>query len=242
MMKPIWILMVLLIGWNAYAEDIEVPEEELARETTLPVFSKRRIVLNRNVVTTEKYEFGLGGGMEMNEPYYSPYLYGFQGTYNFTDVSAVNVQGIFWSQGLSSYGQQLKQGKPTVPTAKFAAFDTAKVPHPTWAAMVNYEFIAYYGKISITKQAVANLNTFGLLGLGYLSMDTVSTVAADFGVGQNFFFTQHMGVRWDLKWLVFQGPDATSKTLGPNDHPAASDFSNRIYYNSQLDLALVFIL
>src|ERR1700680_1583743 len=104
MRKTIWILVMLLIGFNAFAEDIEVPEEELARETTLPVFSKRRIVLNRNVVTTEKFEIGAGAGIEMNEPYYSQMMYGIQGTYNFTDVSALNVQTLFWSNGLSSYG------------------------------------------------------------------------------------------------------------------------------------------
>src|SRR5882757_3096626 len=112
MMKSIWILMVLLIGLNAFAEDIEVPEEELARETTLPVFSKRRIVLNRNVVTTEKFEFGAGAGWQLNEPYYNNLMFGVQGTYNFTDVSAVNVQGLFWNKGLSSYGEQLKQAPP----------------------------------------------------------------------------------------------------------------------------------
>src|SRR5437763_1396173 len=101
MMKSIWILMVLLIGLNAYAEDIEVPEEELARETTLPVFSKRRIVLNRNVITTERFEFGLGVGWQLNEPYYNPMLLGIQGTYNFTDVSAVNVQYMTFGSGLS---------------------------------------------------------------------------------------------------------------------------------------------
>jgi hypothetical protein len=74
-------------------------------------------------------------------------------------------------------------------------------------------------------------------------MDTASTVGADVGVGQNFFFTQHMAIRWDLKYLIFQGPDPTSvKDMGPTAKPKASDFSNRIYYNSQLDLALVFIL
>jgi outer membrane beta-barrel protein len=237
MRKSIWIVVALLIGCHAFAEDIEVPEEELARETTLPVFSKRRIVLNRNVVTTEKIEIGAGAGLQMNEPYYSQMMFGLQGTYNFTDVSALNVQTLFWSNGLSSYGNQLKQG-----TAKHEAFDASKAPHPSWALMGNYEFVAYYGKISVTKQGVMNLNTFGLAGAGYLNMGAVNTIAVDFGIGQNFFFTNNFGIRWDLRWLVFQGPDATSVQLEPQDHPSAGAFSNRLYFNTQIGLTAVFIL
>src|SRR3954470_11725211 len=110
MSKLLCLFTALVLGAHAFAEDIEVPEEELARETTLPVFSKRRIVLNRNVVTAEKFEVGAGGGVEMNEPYYSTYLYGIQGTYNFNETSAVNIQSLFWTQGLSSYGEQLRNG------------------------------------------------------------------------------------------------------------------------------------
>jgi outer membrane beta-barrel protein len=238
MRKSIWILVALLIGFNAYAEDIEVPEEELARETTLPLFSNRQIVLNRNVITNQKFELGAGGGIEMNEPYYNTVMYGVQGTYNFSDISAVNVQGLFWSPGLSSYGNQLNQQTKTVPIP----FNALKAPHPEWAMMVNYEFIAYYGKISITKQAVMNLNTFGLLGVGYINMGAVGDPALNFGLGQNFFFTNNVGIRWDLRWLVFEGPDATSQELAPKDNPSASSFSNRLYFNTQLGLALVVVL
>lgn len=230
--------MALLIGGvHAYAEDFEVPEDELARETTLPVFSKRRIVLNRNVNTSERFEMGVGGGLEMNEPYYSTYLYGVQGTYNFNETKALNVQALFWTPGLSSYGEQLKAQTP-----KHPPFDASKAPHPSWAMIFNYEYVAYYGKISVTKQGVMNLNTFGLAGLGYLNMDTVSTAVLNLGLGQNFFVTNNMGIRWDLRWLIFSGPDATSQPLRPQDHPTASQFSNRIYYNTQLGLSLIYVL
>lgn len=229
---------------TAFAEDIEVPEEELARETTLPVFSKRRIVLNRNVVTAERFEMGVGAGMEMNEPYYNPYMLGVQGTYNYSETMALNVQSLFWMGGMSSYGEQLKSGRcpNATPPGKYCSFDASKAPHPTWAVIGNFEYIAYYGKMSVTKQLVMNLNTFGLAGVGYLSLDKASTVLLNFGLGQNFFFTPSIGLRWDLRWMIFQGPDATSQSLQANDRPAASSFSNRIFVNTQFGLALVFIL
>jgi outer membrane beta-barrel protein len=237
MSKLLCLLTALLLGAHAFAEDIEVPEDELARETTLPVFNKRRIVLNRNVITEKRVEIGAGAGVEMNEPFYNTLMYGAQGTYNFNDTSAMNVQGLFWASGSSSYGDQLKQTTP-----KHQYFDASKAPHPTWALMLNYEYVAYYGKISVTKQTVMNLNTFGIAGLGYLSLSPLSTVAADLGIGQNFFFTSNFGIRWDLRWLIFQGPDPTSQQLGPTNNPSAGSFSNRLYYNSQLALSAVFIL
>lgn len=235
-------LALLFSSYSAIAEDpFEVPEEELGRETTLPVFDKRRAVLNRTVLTEKRFEIGVGAGLEMNEPYYNDMMFGLQGTYNLSETSAINVQGLFWMDGLSSYGEQLKPGVATGPNAR-EAFDPSKAPHPTWALFGNYQFIAYYGKISLSKGTVMNLNLFGVAGLGYMNMDPLSTVAVNLGVGQNFFFTKSFGLRADLRMLIFQGPDATSQRLTPADNPSASSFSDRIYFNTQLGVSGVFIL
>ncbi len=237
MIKSIYIVLALLIGFHAFAEEIEVPEEELARESTLPIFSKRRAVLNRNVLSTERFEIGAGGALELNEPFYNTTMFNGQGTYNFSETFAVNVKGVSWMGGLSSYGKQLRDN-----SIQHRPFDASKAPHPVWAVIGNLEYIAYYGKISLTKHLVMNLNTFGLAGLGYISMNTVSSVALNLGLGQNFFFTQRLGLRWDLCWLIYQGPDATTQSLEPADHPSASAFGKRIFYNAQLGAGLVFIL
>jgi outer membrane beta-barrel protein len=234
-------MTLLSVGQAVRADEIEFPEEELARESTLPIFDKQRAVLNRHVVTEKRFEFALGGGLEMNEPYYNDYMFSAQGTYNYSDMSAVNVQGLFWMDGLSDYGEQLKAGNPTPPNA-FPSFDASKAPHPMWAVFANYQFIAYYGKISLSKQTVMNLNLFALAGLGYINMDTVSTVGLNLGLGQNFFLTNNLALRADLRWLIFQGPNPTSQRLGPTDNPSASAFEERIYYNGQLGLSLVFLL
>lgn len=245
MIKTVCLTLALLISAHAFAEDIEVPEEELARESTLPVFNKRRAVLNRNVLSAERFEMGIGGGLEMNEPYYNDYMMSFQGTYNYNETSALNVQGLYWASGLSTYGEQLKAGRVHSPRQSddFSPFDASKAPHPQWGVFANYEYIAYYGKISITKQSVMNLNLFGVAGLGYINMGSASTFGMNLGLGQNFFVTNNMGLRVDLRWLIFQGPDATSQALDPKKAaPSASSFGNRIFYNTQLGLSLVFIL
>ena len=249
MAKKFFLVVMLLLSSHAsYAEEIEVPEEELARETTLPIFDKRRAVLNRHILTDKKLEVGAGAGLEMNEPFYNDYMFNFQGTYNFTETSALNVLGLFWMDGLSAYGEQLSAGVDKNKDGDYLdandvqPFNTDKVPHPAWGIFANYQFIAYYGKISVSKLGVMNLNLYGIAGLGYINMDQVSTVGLNLGVGQNFFFTKNFGVRLDLRWLIFQGPNASSQRLMPQDNPSATAFEDRIYYNGQMSLAGVFIL
>lgn len=236
MTKSLIIFLALIASSYSFADDIEFPEEELARETTLPVFDKRRAVLNRTVITEERFEFGLGGGLEVNEPYYNDLMMGIQGTYNYNDTSAINVQGLMWMDGLSSYGEQLKTG------GRHQPFDASKVPHPEWGLFANYQFTAYYGKISVTRQGVMNLNLFALAGLGYINMGELSTVGVNLGFGQNFFFSDNFGLRFDMRWLIYQGPNATSQSLLATDNPSASAFEDRIYYNTQIGLSAVFIL
>lgn len=237
MKKTILLFLIVLSSGHVFADDIEVPEEELARESVLPVFDNQRAVLNRNVMTNKRLEVSLGAGLELNEPYYNDMMFNLQGTYNYSETSAVNVQGLYWGEGLSSYGEQLKAGG-----TKFQSFDASKVPHPEWGVFLNYEYIAYYGKISVTKKSVMNLNLFGLAGLGYINMGEKSTVGANLGIGQNFFITNNVGLRFDLRCLIFQGPNATTQNLGPNDNPSADAFGDRIFYNTQMGLNLVVIL
>jgi len=142
------VLMLALGGWYAtsvHAEGIEVPEVELARETTLPIFDQRRAVLNRSVVTAERLEFGLGGCLEMNEPFYNDCVLSAQLTYNFDETHALNIQGLYWMDGLSNYGEQLKDNKCKAQGGDFCPFDASLAPHPNFALIPNYQFTAYYG-------------------------------------------------------------------------------------------------
>lgn len=244
MTKSLILVLALISTFSnrGYTEEIEFPEEELARESTLPVFDKQRAVLNRSVITDKHFELGAGVGLEMNEPYYNDYMFQAMGTYNFTERSAVNILGLMWMDGLSDYGQQLKKGRNTGPHP-FQAFDASKAPHPKFGVFANYEFIAYYGKISISKQGVMNLNTFAIAGLGYINMDQTNAIGLNLGVGQNFFITKNFGLRADLRWLIFQGPDPTSiRPLSPNKTYSAGQFGDHINYNGQLSFSAVIVL
>lgn len=209
----------------AVAAPIELPDEELARDSVLPVFEKTTAVLNRNVETKKRLQLGVGGGMEINEPFYSDLTYGLMGAYHFDNIHGVNVQFQMWNEGLSSYGKQLLSEE---------GHDASKASHPKWAVMGNYEFVAYYGKISLTKKAVMNLNLFGNAGLMFMNLDDRSTVGLNLGIGQTFFINKHMGIRVDLKMVIYQGPNAATVDFGSNPNPAKNDFKEDLHINNQL--------
>ena len=96
---------------------------------------------------------------------------------------------------------------------------------------------------------VMNINLFGILGAGYIQMGSTGVPALNLGAGQNFFLTKNFGIRFDLRFLIFQGPDATSQCLSDKSGqcsstatPPASAFSDRMFFNSQLGAAAMFIL
>lgn len=213
------------------AQKIELPEEELARESVLPVFEKTTAVLNKNVETKGRLQLGLGAGMEINEPFYNDLIYGVSGTYHFTDIHGVNLQFQMWAPGLSSYGEQIKKERD---------LDPSRAPQPKWAIIGNYEFVAYYGKISLSKRTVMNLNLFANAGVMYVNMEDRSNVGLNLGLGQTLFFTKSLGLRIDLKTLIFKGPNPASRPSTPP--PSVSDFSEDMRVNNQLTASLVFLL
>lgn len=241
--NPLRILPLLLglsLAGPLAAETVEFPDEELATETVLPVFDKTRSVLNRNVQTVGRLEVGGGAGMALNEPFYNPMNFSANATYHLNELHAVNVNGTFFMSGLNSYGKQLQAGEGL---AAGESFDASKAPAPKWMLLGNYQFTAYYGKLSLSKQAVMNLTLFGLAGIGVIQTGGITNYALDVGFGQNFYITPRLAARFDIKLLMYNGPDATSLDL--EQELAAPDegaFETNWFFKTYLSLGLVFLL
>lgn len=83
MKKFIFVLVSLFVSSIVSAATIEFPEEELAKESVLPVFEGGTVaVKSRRVVTKEKFEIGPMMGMIFNEPFFSPLTYGIHAGYH----------------------------------------------------------------------------------------------------------------------------------------------------------------
>lgn len=244
MATRVWLLCLVLLGSaSAFAEVVEFPEEEIATETVLPVFDRVEAVKNRNVLLKKHLEVGAGVGLALNEAFYNPVNINGEATYYLTDTHAINVSAVMWLDGLNNYGKDLQSGTGL---SGGDSFDASLAPHPRFMVLGNYQFTAYYGKVSVSKQSVMNLTLFGVLGLGYITMNGANSIALNTGFGQIFYFTKKLGLRMDLRLFMFKGPDPTSLGDGTLQRgttaPAASNFDQILYFNTMLTANLIYVL
>jgi outer membrane beta-barrel protein len=231
---------------KAADEVIEFPEDELAQETVLPKFDRPDVVKSRSITTADKMELAPFFGFVTTEPIYGPLKFGLNLAYHWSEDSDLSFNFAKFSGGLNTvYTDSL---------ANQYKLDFSRAPKQNYAAFVNYEFKAYYGKISFTKQGVMNLSTYPLAGLGIIAYEHKSYPALDFGVGQKFYFSKTVSLRLDFKFQYAQGPSPflngrmktppTTGTAGPGNGdtvPLPGEFADKWAINNVIDLGVSFL-
>ena len=235
------LLISLSVSPAARAADaIEFPEDELATESVLPVFDHADSVKNRAVRMSNRFEIGPTGSLSLMEPFYSPYSIGGTATYHWSEVSGLNVFGTYFLQGLSENGNNLNPIPGTTPSRNA---NLQYAPQPKYTLLANYEYTPFYGKISITKDFVMNLGVYGFIGVGGMGVGDTICPAGDIGFGQKLYFTQNFALRFDLRFMMYRGPDVLSRNLqAETTMQSASSFESKMIFTGQLSAGLVFLL
>jgi outer membrane beta-barrel protein len=218
---------------------IEFPDEELAPESVLPVFDHPVSVMNRNVGLRKRFELGPEFGLSLMEPFYNPYNLGGSLSYYLNEESAINIVGTYFFPGLNSNGNALNPipGQPNINA------NLQYAPAPKYFLLANYQFTAFYGKISITKEFVMNLSLYGFLGGGVFGIGDSTNPAIDFGLGQNFYLSKSFALKFDLRFMIYQGPNVVSRPLDQvSSVQPSSSFDQTIQYSALLSAAAVFLL
>ena len=233
-MKPyLSLFVVLFVTLPSFAEKVQFPDEELARESVLPVFDRNVSVMNRNVNTAGKTEVGIFGGMNLKEAFYAPMLLGFGATYHMNEVHGVNVKFLSFLGGNSTYADELQD--------KYS-WDFQFLPKPEYAALGHYQYTMYYGKMSLTKSMVFNLSLYGMLGGGIIGFSGTALPNLSAGFGQKFYLTPNSAIRADLRLLSFQGPDIVSRRVDNLDSQmAVSDFDKKLLFYTVMTVGYVYM-
>ena len=251
-MKKLLLVALLLSGFNALAVTIEFPEEELARESVLPLFENAVAVKSRRVPTAKRFELGLATGFAMNEPFFNTTRFGGHLAYHFNETHGVVVAGQFYTEGLNNNGQtlagtDLNNGAGTT----FIRMNFA--PQPKYHFLLNYQITPYYGKISVFKDFVMNLSLYGLAGIGTVDIGGEAAPAFNLGLGQKFYISKNWGIRADLGMLAYQGVNfflakggGTSPLQDTGNNVTAevpiSAFEREMNYDLHLSVALIILL
>jgi outer membrane beta-barrel protein len=222
------------------AESVELPQEELAQESVLPIFDKPVSVKNRSVLTAGRFDADFFYGMALTEPIADVSKLGLAVYYNMSEDYALGLLYAKNSTGLSTYANQLH--------SQFA-LDFNRVPKPDSTLMVDFNIKAFYGKMSLTKSTVFNLMLFGSASGGMVKYEHKSYPAIALGLGQKFFFTSRLALRMDMRLYVHQAPIPFLNSAlrdGSNGQPSDTvpspgDFKERITYTTNLDVGLSYL-
>lgn len=237
MVKSLLTLIILFVSTATFAApSIELPEDELAKESVLPVFKKPGMVRMRNVVTAKKLEMGLNFGWLMSEPIFDTSRLGVSGYYHTDENTAWG--GIFYahSTGLSEYAKQL--------AGPGFNLDFNRAPKPLYSVYLDYNKKLFYGKMSVSKNKSINTHLQALLGLGMTQYESNKTYPSlSGGVGYKFYFTSNFSLRTDLRLLIHQAPTPFKKGALPegNPDPGYGVFKDRIHYTNTLDVGINYL-
>ena len=221
---------------SARAEKIEVPEAELARESVLPRFETPDSIKHRNITNDGKFELGGYYGWNVSEPIYNQSKVGAVIGYHWTESSSFILNYAKWFGGRNTqYTSQLQ---------KVGNLDFTKTPNLDFSAYLDYEWEAYYGKISLTKTGTMNIFIYPLVGIGGTKYVNKFYPGANFGIGQKFFFTNNFALRADLKIQYEQGPSpflGNSQLLTTSPTPDPGAFQTKWMLGTILDVGLIFL-
>lgn len=228
------IVLALMLHRAAFAEVVNLPTEELAQESVLPVFDKPVSVKNRNVVTAGRFEVDGFYGYAMTEPIANVSKLGLGIYYNTSEAHAWGLLIAKNFAGLSSYADQLDQ--------QFG-LDFSRAPSPEMTIMGDYNLKAFYGKMSLTKSLVFNTLLYGSASVGAVKFVHKTYPAVAVGIGQKFYFTKQWALRFDLRLYANQAPiPFLNGALKPSDpKPDYNDFQERLTYTTNLDVGLSYL-
>lgn len=235
-LKAVFVLVAALLLHKAAfaAEKINLPPEELAQESVLPIFDKPVSVKNRTIVTDQRFEADVFYGYAMTEAIANVSKIGLGIYYNTSEKSAWGVLFAKNFSGLSSYASQLDSQYGL----KFE-----RAPAPEMTAMLDYNLKAFYGKMSITKSWVINTILYGSGSLGAVKYVHKTYPAAAIGLGQKFYFTKNWSLRVDFRLYANQSPVPFLKGHMKDGEtvPSYDDFQDKFQTSTTLDVGLSYL-
>ena len=232
---------VLCFGVPAYAKNvISFDLKDLPWSVVLPRVEDRVFVKNKNILLSKKLFLQTGLGFNLTEPLYDNKAVQFGFGYNLTGDHALRWSSIFFFKGRSDSGQNLLSKNK----------DVLLIPYLQGLHLLSYEYNAYYGKISLSREWVMNITSnFNFGGGGAFFTDKVFPMAT-VGVNQSFYFTTHWAFQIGLNFLAYKGPDPTHSECAiipgggecdGQDSRASEDLGPRLFYHTYLGAGFVYL-
>ena len=227
--------LLLLFSVQLRAQEINVPTDELAKESVYPVFDNPVSIKNRNVKDYHTIDIGVFGGLAITEPISNTSRFGVSLNYHFTEVHSLGLQWSKNSNGLSKDAEGLKTD---------FGLDFSRVPYPEYSLMADYNYKLYYGKLSVTKNGVINTSIYTSASAGTIKYVHKSYPMMAVGVGERFYLTDNFALKVDLRMFVNQAPipfKSGALRAGIDPVPSYDSFSDRLTYTTNLEFGVNYL-
>lgn len=236
------LVVFLLIIFNsvsviaASSEIVELPEEELSKESVTPIFDRMDSVRSRRIVTANRWDVTGFYGTALTEPISNLSKLGLSLYYHSSEDHAFGVLYTKNFTGLSDYAKQLN---------KQYRLDFSRAPAPEYTLMADYNLKMFYGKMSLSKKLVINLHLFATAAGGIVKYVHKSFPAVALGIGQKFYLTKQTSLRFDLRLYGHQAPvpflAGSPGVLETSAEPNHSDFKEKFSLSTNLDVGLSYL-
>ncbi len=198
------LFLIFSISFPALGERIKLEDSELDQDSFLPYIYDKKTPIVQNRIINQNGRFSLGGGFvhQSTDLFYKQIAPSFLMSYNPSGSIQYRLDYQAFSNKKSKYSQTLASGDVG------KVFDIARAPLRTHSIMFSYSIQPSYGKISLSKNSVFNLTQDYSIGLGAIVFkDGGQFPALGFGVGQNFFFSKNVSLRFNLGGMLYSGPN-----------------------------------
>ncbi len=235
MINKFLVILIIFAGIVSHAdEQIEVPDDELAKESVLPVFDSNVSVKNRNVNMSGRFDIGLFGGLALTEPIASTTKYGLELNYHINENHSIGAFYALNSTGLSKDAQGLLND---------FKLDFNRAPKLKNYMMLDYNYSPFYGKLSVTDSFVMNTTIFSSLSLGLVQYEHKSYPALALGLGERFYFGKQFALKIDFRLFAHQAPIPFQQGAIRQQDPVPTfdSFKERLTYTSNLQFGLNYL-
>ena len=230
----ILVITVVLFSIEINANEMEVPKDELAQESVLPIFDNTISIKNRNVKDAQTFDLGVFGGMSITEPIANTTKYGLSFNYHLNTTHSIGFLFLMNSAGLSKDAEGLKND---------FLLDFGRAPYPQFSLLGDYNYKMYYGKLSVTKKGVINTSiyTSGAAGIIKYIHKSYPTIAV--GMGERFYFTNNFAFKVDLRLFVNNAPIPfkTNALKITDPVPSYDSFGDRMTFTTSLEFGLNYL-
>ncbi len=227
---------LFLTGTAVAADVVELPKEELAQESVLPIFDNATSVKNRMVVTHGHVEIGGFYGLALTEPIANVSKLGAVIYYHTSEDHAFGLTYSKNFSGQSIYANQLN--------SKYS-LDFSRAPAPDYTLMADYKLKMFYGKMSLSKSLILNLSLFGTASVGTIKYAHKAYPAIAIGVGEKFYLSRQWALRFDLRLYGHQAPipflAGNPGIVETSARPSFSDFKERMTYTTNMDFGISYL-